>query len=226
MASLGPVDLTGSSPTASPKKPATVPPQQPVQSTEKAIVRSLLEREIHALTHKRLKEVVFTALRDSPAVVNVFQSLLLVPEGDVVVEGDESEDGEEDGDALNQPKGTAVDLIRAIPSRKRSLSAYMDIPTQPHQKKPSTAEDLVACYATCNNCEQEFDATKNFSEACNYHDGDLEVNFESSTWDGWNEDTWGPIDGRQEEDFPEGFKWDCCEGDGNARGCQTDWHQK
>ena len=229
MASLGILDLKGGSPVTSPGKPVTELSQQPAQSRETAKVRRLLEREIHALTHKRLKEVVLTALRGSPSVVDVFQNLLLVPEGDVVVEGGESEDGDDGGenrDGLNESKDTAVSSSRAIPSHKRRLSAYTDIPTQPHQKKPSTAEDLVARYATCKNCEQEFDATKNFSEACNYHDGDLEVNFESSTWDDWNEDTWGPIDERLEEDFPEGFKWDCCEGDGNARGCQTDWHQK
>ena len=81
-------------------------------------------------------------------MVDVFRNLLLVPEGDVVVEGDESENGDEEGDEKDESIGTTAALQRnVLPTHKRSLSAYSEMPTQPHQKKISITEHLVARYA-------------------------------------------------------------------------------
>ena len=159
-------------------------------------------------------------------MVDVFRNLLLVPEGDVVVEGDESENGDEEGDEKDKSIGTTAALQRnVLPTHKRSLSAYSEMPTQPHQKKISITEHLVARYAMCTNCEQEFDVIENFSEACIYHDGELEVNYDHERWYDWDEASYGRIS-EMEEEHPEGFTWSCCEEDGTAEGCQTDWHQK
>jgi hypothetical protein len=292
MKSVGNVDLTGSSPTASPDTMAAKPPQQPLPPMGRTRLRRWLENEVDVLKRETLKDVVFKALRDSPVVVDVFQNLLLVSKSDVVVKDEESEDGDEDEDDeddgsnsyeqedaeavlkakailraeamlpyAEQRKFTSQEIFEEIVSmtvamiqsrqipmgnamaaesnatssgqskqqqnHKRSLSSYSDMPIQPDQKRAYTKKKrLVPRYERCKNCEQDFDVTENFSEACNYHDGVLEVDYEHETWIDWDENAHGPIDERLEKEYPEGFMWECCEEDGKARGCQTGWHQK
>jgi hypothetical protein len=312
MKSVGNVELTGSSPTASPDTMAAKSPQQPLPPMGRTRLRRWLENEVEVLKPETLKDVVFKALRDSPVVVDVFQNLLLVSKRDIVVKDEESEDGdededeeedgdEEDGDDADgddadgneddgsnsyeqedaeavlkakailraeamlpyaeQRKFTSQEIFEEIvsmtvamiqsrhrpmgnamaaesnatssgqskqqQSHKRSLSSYSDMPTQPDPKRVSTKKkSLVPRYERCKNCEQDFDVTENFSEACNYHDGVLEVDYEHETWIDWDENAHGHIDERLEKEYPEGFMWECCEEDGKARGCQTGWHQK
>jgi hypothetical protein len=292
MKSVGNVDLTGSSPTASPDTMAAKLPQQPLPPMGRTRLRRWLENEVDVLKRETLKDVVFKALRDSPVVVDVFQNLLLVSKSDVVVKDEESEDGDEDEDDeddgsnsyeqedaeavlkakailraeamlpyAEQRKFTSQEIFEEIVSmtvamlqsrhrpmgntmaaesnatssgqskqqqnHKRSLSSYSDMPIQPDQKRAYTKKKrLVPRYERCKNCEQDFDVTENFSEACNYHDGVLEVDYEHETWIDWDENAHGHIDERLEKEYPEGFMWECCEEDGKARGCQTGWHQK
>lgn len=55
--------------------------------------------------------------------------------------------------------------------------------------------------------------------------GDLEENAESSTWDDWDEQCHGPWDTTENrKEFPEGFIWNCCDGDGSAKGCKIGRH--
>ena len=109
MKSVGNVDLTGSSPTASPDTMATKPPQQPLPPMGRTRLRRWLENEVDVLKRETLKDVVFKALRDSPVVVDVFQNLLLVSKSDVVVKDEESEDGDEDEDEDDEEDGDEED---------------------------------------------------------------------------------------------------------------------
>ena len=53
--------------------------------------------------------------------------------------------------------------------------------------------------------------------------GYREVDDESSTWYDWDEDCHGRMDD-QEDEYPEGFIWTCCEQSGDCDGCQTGPH--
>ncbi|GMH64178.1 hypothetical protein TL16_g03903 [Triparma laevis f. inornata] len=54
------------------------------------------------------------------------------------------------------------------------------------------------------------------------HPGDLEVNYDSTTWNDWDESCHGTIDTKSNKsEFPEGFVWSCCGKEGTyASGCE------
>jgi len=55
--------------------------------------------------------------------------------------------------------------------------------------------------------------------------GSLEVNDDAETWVDWDERCHGRIESIENEiQYPEGFKYACCDGDGNAEGCQSGPH--
>lgn len=54
--------------------------------------------------------------------------------------------------------------------------------------------------------------------------GNLEVDEDGGFWDDHDEDIGGRIDDLQDE-YPEGFKYDCCGLEGDQEGCETGPHQ-
>jgi hypothetical protein len=54
-----------------------------------------------------------------------------------------------------------------------------------------------------------FRCTCNPSDACNYHEGDLDIDRDSDAWDDWDENCHGTINYRLEKDHSEGFMWSC-----------------
>ncbi|CAL8583818.1 hypothetical protein XPA_009435 [Xanthoria parietina] len=67
-------------------------------------------------------------------------------------------------------------------------------------------------YATCRNCEEEFDVTQNGSEDCVYHPEETEVDYDAATWVDHDEDCHGTIDSEEmRREFPEAFIYPCCE---------------
>ena len=271
MATSQVVDLTRSSSLAPDAKAAIVPshataPSNLFRENSKATMRQKLEKEITNMDFDRLRAVVRMAFSQSPEVVNVFESLLFVPEEDVMYEGkeseeeeeeeedDESADGNEEEDESDDEsvkhisEGKEAALPTGTPglagsngstittstqagisnarSHKRNLSTYSDMAVQPDSKKSFGSQRMVSRYAKCQNCLDDFDVTNNGSEACEYHPGELEVDFESSTWDDWDDNVHGHVEDMSESEYPEGFAWNCCNEDGLAPGCETGWHQQ
>jgi hypothetical protein len=62
----------------------------------------------------------------------------------------------------------------------------------------------------------------NFPAGETRHPGDLEVNYESGTWDDWDENCHGKIDTKSNKsEYPDGFTWTCCGKEGTyASGCE------
>ncbi|KAB2574449.1 hypothetical protein BFW01_g4188 [Lasiodiplodia theobromae] len=80
-------------------------------------------------------------------------------------------------------------------------------------------------YATCKTCNQEFDVTKNDDGSCKSHDGALEAI--EDEWPDHDEDCHGPVETQENlEEYPEKFRWECCEGAANAEGCVTGRHEE
>ncbi|KAK0645338.1 hypothetical protein DIS24_g7988 [Lasiodiplodia hormozganensis] len=81
-------------------------------------------------------------------------------------------------------------------------------------------------YEMCEQCHKEFDTTKNSSDACVWHSGDLEVDVYGDFWADHDEDYHGEIDTEEmREEFPDGFIWEgCCEQRGSAKGCEVSEH--
>ncbi|KAF4310101.1 hypothetical protein GTA08_BOTSDO03209 [Botryosphaeria dothidea] len=73
----------------------------------------------------------------------------------------------------------------------------------------------------CEQCDGEFDAAANQLGACVWHTGCLRVCWEDGFWCETGED----VDTRENRDqFPEGFRWTCCNGQGDAEGCMVGFH--
>lgn len=110
--------------------------------------------------------------------------------------------------------------------------------------KRKREEHVGVRYATCMQCEQEFDATENGEESCEWHDGivmvssrqqwfssadlllgELEIDYEHDTWDDWDEPCHGIMNtDENREGYPEGFIWSCCERRGGEDACRVGKH--
>jgi len=91
--------------------------------------------------------------------------------------------------------------------------------------KRKREEHVGVRYATCEQCEQEFDATENGEESCEWHDGELEIDYEHDTWDDWDEPCHGIMNtDENREGYPEGFIWSCCERRGGEDACRIGKH--
>jgi len=84
---------------------------------------------------------------------------------------------------------------------------------------------MMPRWEICQNCEEEFDVSEaRDDEECTYHTGDVEVDEEQ--FPDHDERCHGPMDtDENRRSFPEGFYWNCCEGQGaNHPGCQVGRH--
>lgn len=60
----------------------------------------------------------------------------------------------------------------------------------------------------CIQCKSAFSPGDNSPTACCYHDGELQVNNEHSTWDDWEEERFGLREtSDNQEEYPDGFTW-------------------
>lgn len=56
--------------------------------------------------------------------------------------------------------------------------------------------------------------------------GELEIDHDSDTWADWDEDVHGTWDTEEnQEEYPEGFRWTCCDQAGDASGCTKGNHE-
>ncbi|KAM0665680.1 hypothetical protein ACQRIU_005941 [Beauveria bassiana] len=78
----------------------------------------------------------------------------------------------------------------------------------------------------CVRCETAFTIADNGSEACIFHIGTLETDYDSEFWADYDESVHGDIDTkRNRKDYPDGFFWSCCGGLGSENGCVTGNHE-
>ncbi|KAH0283665.1 hypothetical protein KCU62_g8875, partial [Aureobasidium sp. EXF-3399] len=98
--------------------------------------------------------------------------------------------------------------------------------TDEHEHTPTTYTGVKRQrYAMCEHCKEEFDVLENDEESCQYHDGELEVDWDSDTWVDWDQRCHGTIDNDLFDEYPGGFKWDCCNEAGNEEGCVNGPHE-
>lgn len=95
-----------------------------------------------------------------------------------------------------------------------------DSPTTEKKRKATSG------LAICVQCEISFDPDDNNVKECQYHNGELEPDYESDVWAGHDEMCHGTID----SDFcrnecPEGFVWTCCDKRGDEEGCKLGRHE-
>ncbi|RSL64935.1 hypothetical protein CEP54_004460 [Fusarium duplospermum] len=89
------------------------------------------------------------------------------------------------------------------------------------QKRKAAGELLL-----CVQCDQPFIEEENNRQACWYHWGELEVDYDSPAWVDWDENCHGTIDtDEQREEHPDGFTWNCCDNAGSEPGCTTGKHE-
>ena len=117
--------------------------------------------------------------------------------------------------ALEKILLVAVASTSEIPSQKRKA----DETTAPNPKRPAKPRFLI-----CQQCEADFDVTENSSEACRWHPGECEPDYESDFWADHDERCHGIIADLGNE-FPEGFIYDCCEKNGTSKGCEVGRHE-
>ncbi|KAI1743499.1 hypothetical protein F4680DRAFT_444782 [Xylaria scruposa] len=89
-------------------------------------------------------------------------------------------------------------------------------------KRKRAASDIIRI---CEECKEAFSVDDNPSDACEFHTGSLEMNDESSVWDDWEDWRSGDRFSKEtEEEFPQGFTWDCCNKRGDSPGCTRGSH--
>ncbi|KAI5467488.1 hypothetical protein BGZ63DRAFT_419188 [Mariannaea sp. PMI_226] len=93
-----------------------------------------------------------------------------------------------------------------------SLSASLEDP-----------KDVVICM----QCDKSFSIKKKDAEVCLYHPEELEVDFDSDVWADHDEKCHGPEDTEENRrEFPDGFIYPCCQGQGDAPGCERSKHEE
>ncbi|KAF2024086.1 hypothetical protein EK21DRAFT_79478, partial [Setomelanomma holmii] len=91
------------------------------------------------------------------------------------------------------------------------------------KRKASTVQNR---YETCVQCKEEYDVLDNPDDACEWHEGETEVDWDGGFWDDHDEDCYGTIDDEDSREmYPEGFKWSCCENKGDEDGCMSGPHR-
>ncbi|KAF2502911.1 hypothetical protein BU16DRAFT_23224 [Lophium mytilinum] len=94
---------------------------------------------------------------------------------------------------------------------------------RPNKRKRKTYAHVR--YRKCTQCLETFDITDNTTGCCTWHEGELEFDDEADTWIDWDEDTHGPMDTTEHrEEYPDGFRWTCCDDPGDYEGCESGRH--
>ncbi|EMD94608.1 hypothetical protein COCC4DRAFT_75017 [Bipolaris maydis ATCC 48331] len=78
----------------------------------------------------------------------------------------------------------------------------------------------------CEQCGEEYDVLHNEKKSCQWHEGELEVDYEGDFWADHDERCHGTIDTQDmREVYPEGFIWSCCDELGTEPGCKETRHR-
>ncbi|KAL3455617.1 hypothetical protein BJX64DRAFT_65881 [Aspergillus heterothallicus] len=82
----------------------------------------------------------------------------------------------------------------------------------------------ISCYATCQNCEKEYDISANSSNSGTYDPENCEPT--EATYADIYDDDYDPDTPENREAFPDRFEYQCCGGTiaKKPHGCETDRH--
>ncbi|KAF2276430.1 uncharacterized protein EI97DRAFT_458365 [Westerdykella ornata] len=114
-------------------------------------------------------------------------------------------------------------LVRNEDEQKKEDVAKDLGPSSTNKRKRASGE-MMKRYEICKQCKQEYDVTKNWPESCVWHRGLLFVDNEHETWVDWP-DFMDMYSEETQNEYPEGFIWDCCEKRGTEPGCQKSIHR-
>ncbi|KAL3496127.1 hypothetical protein BJX62DRAFT_194146 [Aspergillus germanicus] len=163
-----------------------------------------LDIAIETVSEATLRDIFKAVCNKSSEARRLAAGRLLVEspgQGEEGVEGGKSPDG----NAAQKDDRLKADSVAATHTLKRPISRY----------------------ATCENCEIEFDVTTNTSKSCTYHPEDAKPT-EDMYEDIYEGDEQFEIDSLEmRQDFPDFFVFQCCESTwgANPKGCITDWHR-
>ncbi|KAI0181839.1 hypothetical protein GGR52DRAFT_526508 [Hypoxylon sp. FL1284] len=115
----------------------------------------------------------------------------------------------------------ATAYLEKITSKANSDVSESPDASESKPRKRKATEDV----RICTQCQEPFYDDENNAQACQFHDGNLEVDDEGDFWADHDENCHGVIDTEgMREDYPEGFIWDCCGEDGTTDGCARGYH--
>ncbi|TLS29255.1 hypothetical protein PpBr36_00025, partial [Pyricularia pennisetigena] len=116
-------------------------------------------------------------------------------------------------------------------------TAHYEPPTSQSQRKKrkspmvyeENSEDVDDDQYECARCGQIFLRSQDREDACVYHEGDVEPDYDGFWEDleDFDEENDGPIDtDEMRQRFPQGFFWDCCgkKLSDQGSGCRTGYH--
>jgi hypothetical protein len=199
---------------------------------EYPLLNSDLADAIRQTSEGRVKHLLLALCNKDVTARNFAKEWLLVNEHFLPNNGASSSDdlSSEDGASESDPSESDVSEPRG---KKRPHPDSDDV--QPPSKR------LVKRFQKCENCNEEYDVTQNTQEACRYHPGSFkclqwkqaytnksvgtrEADMDGDFWADHDENCHGRIEDLEDE-FPEGFRWDCCDELGDQEGCEIDWHR-
>ncbi|CAN8097229.1 unnamed protein product [Discula destructiva] len=91
------------------------------------------------------------------------------------------------------------------------------------RKRKTTASMMPA--QLCVMCKAAFSPCDNSPTACRCHQGQLMLDEAHEVWADWDASVSGPqASPDNEEDYPQGFIWSCCDEDGTKPGCTKAYH--
>ncbi|EPS43917.1 hypothetical protein H072_2031 [Dactylellina haptotyla CBS 200.50] len=111
---------------------------------------------------------------------------------------------------------------------KLALEKFAKLKALENPKKRKAPCDVTPILPTCTQCKETFDESDNTTAACVWHPGNREVDFEAEVWDEvCNSDNEGFDfeDEQNVEEYPEGYRWDCCDEYGDCDGCREGPHK-
>jgi hypothetical protein len=174
-----------------------------------------------------------------PVVVKTLEAEMLVPVAEVVAYhgGSESEaegggggasesesnsgsEGSDDGEG-NEFDGEEEDEgVERMGEKRKAMSL------ENGAGKGAVEEEMTARMAKCENCRAYFDVTLNTPRVCRWHQGEKEWCDDDDFWADYDEDCHGRFDDLvDEEDYQEGFAWNCCGKKGGEVGCMRTRHK-
>jgi hypothetical protein len=213
-------------------------PLEPVE------LSTALRRAIESMSHDRLKTLVKHYCKSIEPLRNKLEKNLLVA-GREVVRYHIDSDSENDQNSENE---SSEEEEEEESNGSYNESDDLDEDKEPRKKlKPIAAADseMVPKYATCLNCNAEFDVTLNSRGDCGWHsgilaqvlnrlnasltcmcEGEKEAYHDDDFWADHDEDCHGDIDSfRDDPNYAEGFKWSCCDELGDNEGCKSTKHK-
>ncbi|KAF1991648.1 hypothetical protein K402DRAFT_389043 [Aulographum hederae CBS 113979] len=119
---------------------------------------------------------------------------------------------------------TLVSMAILSAEARRLIHAKL-LADNPATAASQTKNRPIAKYEICEQCHKKYNVAGNGQKICEFHPGRLMADYGADVWADHDEDCHGIIDtDEMRRNLPQGFMWQCCRGDGKARGCKTATH--